>query len=577
MSASDYSVAPSENARLSGINLGEDMSLGDVDNSFRQMMADTKGLYLSLGSPVEAPADGVTDASPALQAAITAGDCVIPLRPQPYAVGTQITLPQGRHVLIAPGTRFKWIGATSTSPAGALFLMADNTFIGCPGDSEFRLECDGETPFLSVVAGFAVQNVRVVGAFGLNCTQAYFDVGLGGVPYDDVVTTAMKAAGDTRVINTSRNITIIGGGCDFPDHSPSGALGQPERAGALMAYCEQWEIRDARYTGSYAAVQYWGGDSGLAPWQDMGRLGPDAERKNVGGRIANCYGRRLGAGFWGSMGRDIQVTDSRCYDIGDVGHDHEGSVNITMTGCHGEDCRNGAYATFSYSKRIAIVGCTGRSTVKIYPLFRCYNVSQTQNNDDITIQGGKWECTDPTGPGSIDTAFGPCRQISILGTDLINTVLALNTWNSCRIIVKSNALTFPITSPVAFDAIAAGGTNDMGFGHPEVHVADNTVNAAVPQPAGSRAIYVVSADFNSSPHYNIACNSVWMPLSDGSYAPLGAAHSGQNGGLAAIFVFFGNRTDGPIQTSSAGAASAGSFFARQNYSSINADVGLTAV
>lgn len=50
MAVSDYSTTPASNTTISGINIAEGCPPGNINNAFRQMMADVKGLQAEIPS-----------------------------------------------------------------------------------------------------------------------------------------------------------------------------------------------------------------------------------------------------------------------------------------------------------------------------------------------------------------------------------------------------------------------------------------------------------------------------------------------------------------------------------------------
>lgn len=50
MAVSDYSTTPGSNVTISGINIAENCPPGNINNAFRQMMADVKGLQATIPS-----------------------------------------------------------------------------------------------------------------------------------------------------------------------------------------------------------------------------------------------------------------------------------------------------------------------------------------------------------------------------------------------------------------------------------------------------------------------------------------------------------------------------------------------
>ncbi len=79
MAVADYNVSPALNVTINGINIGEGMSRSDVNNAFRQIMADVKTFSLTVPTspiPLNQGGTGQTTAGPAFNAIAAAGGTV---------------------------------------------------------------------------------------------------------------------------------------------------------------------------------------------------------------------------------------------------------------------------------------------------------------------------------------------------------------------------------------------------------------------------------------------------------------------------------------------------------------------
>ncbi len=79
MAVADYNVSPALNVTINGINIGEGMSRSDVNNAFRQIMADVKTFSATVPTspiPLANGGTGQTTAGPAFNAIAAAGGTV---------------------------------------------------------------------------------------------------------------------------------------------------------------------------------------------------------------------------------------------------------------------------------------------------------------------------------------------------------------------------------------------------------------------------------------------------------------------------------------------------------------------
>ena len=506
------------------------------------------------------------DVTSFLQAAINAGDLTILKRA--YVISAPLVLPAGRTVKIEPGTRFLYKAET-----GAAFELADRTnILVTVAGGEWTVECPAPKSAVSCVQGFGVNHVKVTGAFGINCTQIFFETTARNTPYADVVTPDMKDAGDPRQVNVSRYIEVVGGGCTTTTGSPTNpSTWLYMRAGALMVWCYDWVVRDATYSYCYCGVQFWGGDSGFENFQNGSDF--NAVRKNRRFRILNCrmdYGH---AGFWGSFGQDFLVSTCFVYENIDVGHDYEGCKNGRGKNLHAENCYNGNYSTFALNEDILFENCDSVVTNKDYELFRQYNSSQNGAlNKGVAWHGGSLVCKDPTGLARIDSSFGPAKYIVFKGATIRNAYIDFNTNNNCIVIVQGNDIRWTIANPTAVNAITVGQLHNAGC-TPHADISDNVIYSEVEQPAGSRVFVAYTNDFNDYAHVAFRGNDCWVRLVGGGFAGAFCEDSGGNA-PAGRFMFEGNRIDGPIIVKKSGAGDPIGY-SRNNFTSGNADVTIT--
>jgi hypothetical protein len=516
--------------------------------------------------------DGVTSNRQAFLNMLADGGGIVPWQPQPYVIDDTVLFPVGATLLIEPGVRILWDGETpeNLGVGVAVFRVSGDNLIACTGGqgSVFTVECAVDTPTIAVVAGFSVNNVTVIGAFAKRCIQVHLNLNTGPVSYDDAITSGKPGA------NTNRFIKIVGGGCRF-DTSVFEDPAIINGSGAALFYCEDAEVREADYVNAYCGVQYWGGDSGFGAGQQGSD--PDAERKSKRIRIINCTTRDTTAGFWGSFGDDVTVEGCRSYNCHDVAHDHEGSQNVMVSNCYAENSYNGNYVTFALTRNgITYQNCVSMQSIRSRPHLRCYNASLSAgDNQGIVWRGGRFETTDLTGPGVLDTGFGPAGLIAIENATLINTRIDFTGLNN-QVRVIGNDFHFPFVSAGPFAAVKIAGIAGNSLqGRAIAIIEGNRVRTTAPQPAGTELFHVSVGDFNFADLVVIASNIAFLP-NTAVYSPIYMEHTGTNPGTASRFRVINNEMLGQIQTRSTGGVP-GVFSGRNNFDENDTPIPLTPV
>lgn len=182
--------------------------------------------------------------------------------------------------------------------------------------------------------------------------------------------------------------------------------------------------------GYYYGAMWWGGDSNPS---NNGAL--SNERKCVGLRAVGDIIFATKAGYWGSMGRAILLSNICVEGIGantDVGIDFEGCVDWSAVGCYAKDFRYGGLATFFYNDNGTFDACTGVVTVEGYRPFTINNSSQNINNRSLTYSNCKF-----IGEGATGVVYqqGAINDLTLRDCILRNVVVHLDSLNNGRITI----------------------------------------------------------------------------------------------------------------------------------------------
>ena len=457
----------------------------------------------------------------------------IPRRGPPYRLTRTVPISGGTIVLIEPGTRIVWAGPASDAsvqnagaPTAVFEAMGDDVVLATDGEGEAFVECEEPRPFVYAAGmrgrrGFTVRNIQA-----RNCQHVHVDS--SAREYGAVRTQGPDS-------NIARDVRVSGGGARFASPSTQG------HGSCLLTYVASAHVSDVHYENVGNGVQWWGGDAGLLHWQNGAR---ENERKCTGLLIERVSVKRAQTGgIWGSMGRDVTVRDCRVEECLDVGFDAEGSDDVIFERCTARNGHNGCFAAFFLNDGIRFVDCRGVVDNKAWPLFRTYNVTQSNSdNRNIAVEGGHFECLDPTGPGTMDCAMGPVRELEITGARLSNVRIDTVFLNMHRTRIANNELVFPHPLP-AVAAIRAGASQGLPDAPGGAIVENNRIVYEPSAAAGqgrAAAIEILEGDFNTSARSEVRGNVISGPFATGIIL---VSASG-NIGIVPAFDISGNRFEG---------------------------------
>jgi hypothetical protein len=451
----------------------------------------------------------------------------VPRRETPYRLTRTVNIPAGRTVTLEPGTRILWAGTTQPKGAsiGVFEAGGDDTALICEG-GEAIVECPAPSPLVYAAVMRGRRGFRVAGIQSRECQHVH--VGSTAPDYASVRTGPNG--------NVARDIRITGGGARYAQLQTKG------QGACLLQYVENCQVEGGRYENVPHGVQWWGGDAGLEPWQNGARAN---ERKcgNILVQQVSVRHANVG-GIWGSMGKNVVVRNCSVEDCLDVGFDAEGCLDTTFERCVARNGHNGCFATFSYCDRIRFVNCTGIVDDHRYPLFRVYNMSQSQaDNRSIEVAGGRFECRDRTAPGTMDTAMGPTQTLVIRDATLVNVRIDTAFFNMHRTSIVNNTLTFPY--PLSSIAAIRVGLSHSVIGDESARpggasVQGNRIRYTATSPNRATAIELYEDDFNSSPTSSAIGNTVEGPFNVG----ISVINASGNAGVVPTFKIAGNTVRG---------------------------------
>jgi len=454
-------------------------------------------------------------------------------RETPYQLTRPLRISGGKQVTIDPNTRFIWQGPESAKEGFvAIFeVVGDNVAIQVLHGGEAIVECPRPCPLVYAVGMRGHRGLTITGIQANECQHVRIDSSASA--YERVQTS-----GTDR--NIAIDIRIVGGGARYRSQSRAGD------GACRFAYAENCEIVGAHYENVSHGVQWWGGDAGLEQWQN-GRA--DNERKCRNILIHEVSVRNaLGGGIWGSMGRDIVVRDCFVDTALDVGFDAEGSSNVLFDRCTARNGHNGCFTMFALCDEIHLNNCHGLVDNKSFPLVRVYNSGLSNvDNKLVNIVGGTFECSDHTGPSSIDSASGPVQNMIIERANLRNVRIDTAFYNMHHTRIVGNDLTFPY----AFEksAIRAGSSKTLqtrtGIVAGSVVIENNVVRYMTDdRTTPATAISVREDDFNGSATIRIQDNTVTGPFATG----IAVTNATANVGIVPQFEISRNRFIGMLAT-----------------------------
>lgn len=450
----------------------------------------------------------------------------IPYRDLPYQLTRTLMLPAGSILTVDPDTRFFWNGPTD-QPIGVFEAAGDDTGIEVRGNGRAIVACPAPSPLVYAAAMHGRHGFSVVGIEAHECQHVM--VGAAG---KENYTTVRTQGVD---VNVARNVRISGGGARYTQPATRG------EGACKLAYVIGCHVSDVRYENVSHGIQWWGGDAGLEPWQNGARSN---ERKCVDLVIERASVHRANAGgIWGSMGRRITVRDCSVEECLDVGFDAEGCVDTIFERCTARNGHNGCFTTFALCDGVRFVDCRGVVDNHRYPLFRTYNITQNpQDNRVIQVTGGHFECTDPTAPGTMDTAMGPAQDLTISGATLANVRIDTAFSNMHLTRITGNDLSFPYPLG-AVAAIRAGASKGLitaaGVVAGSAIVQGNRITYTAVPTGRETAILLREDDFNSTATSHVADNTVSGPFATG----ISIINATANIGIVPVFEIKGNRFD----------------------------------
>ncbi len=463
------------------------------------------------------------DSDDALLARLLAsGKPHVPHRDAPYRLTRTLTLPAGSVVTVDPDTHFLWTGPTDRL-IGVFEAGGDDTGIEVTGSGKAFVACPVPSPLVYAAAMHGRRGFSVVGIEAHDCQHVL--VGAAGAENYHAVHTSDTGA------NVARDVRISGGGARYTAPATRG------EGACKLAYVVGCHVSDVHYENVSHGIQWWGGDAGLEPWQNGARSNA---RKCINLVIERASVRRANVGgIWGSMGRQIIVRDCLVEDCLDVGFDAEGCVDTVFERCSARNGHNGCFTTFALCDGVRFVDCQGAVDNHRYPLFRTYNATQSPaDNRVIQVVGGRFECTDRTAPGTMDTAMGPVQDLTISGATLLNVRIDTAFFNMHRTRITGNDLRFDYPlGPVV--AIRAGGSKGLGTVAGSAIVEGNRIIYTAAGTGRETAIQIREDDFNYSAISQIVYNTVSGPFATG----ISVINATANIGIVPVFEIKGNHFD----------------------------------
>lgn len=467
-----------------------------------------RGVCLGLGGvAVAAACEGLLPATtpPAtltddqfLAMRLTEPSATLPRRAEPYVLTKTVIVPANHTLAIDADTHIVFRPATAPeSLLGVFQAGGDNVAIVVNGGEAI---VESATPSTNVYAATAraVSDFTVIGLRGHNCGHVYIDGGTPGSAYADISTAGPGA-------NVARRIRIERGGASY-DRRPSTGHGA-----LMIRYGFDWSVTGCRYSDTFSGVEWWGGDAN--PVTGDGAAANERKCGNFVVKDVTVHNTAI-SGIWGSMGQDGVVSDCTISDCGDVGFDAEGCRRVTFRGCRSRDGVNGCFGTFFLNQDISFLNCDATATKSSLPVFRVHNPTlDMANNRRVVIRGGRWECRDVAGPSSIDTAEGPCAELTIEDAELVNVRIdtAYVGVHRTRIVGNRLVLPHPLGNRAA---IRVGGSKTLGSvaAVGDVLVAGNDIKASA---AGTAGIELFEDDTISSATATLRANRIAGPFEVG--------------------------------------------------------------
>ena len=458
--------------------------------------------------------DGVTDDASAIQAALDASATVF------FPVGNYLIVSK---IDLNTGNVLNGNGATITWDASDFANAIEGTDVT-------DVEING-LKFVSSVAvtaseAYAIKLTNVQQAKISDCKTELVNLIIAAAStttYADVVTDETNPS-----FNCSADILVEHCIVDGP-----GNVSQASQGGIYMQYVQRFAIDNCIVKNAGHGIEYIGGDSNPAVNGAVAN-----ERKCKHGTISNCVVENVnGGGIWGGMGDGIVVTGCTIKTCDDVGIDFEGSNNCTAVGNYVSDCANGGLTNFFFCRGITFSGNSVTQSDNSYPLYRCYNSSNSTDNKSVSLIGNTFVCTD-TDVSTVDFANGPAETINITGNTFINVVLSVYATNLKYVNIIGNSILLPTANSVALTGIRLNGVV-AGTSN----IKNNIVASDVTQPSGSAGIFVSGDDYNNANVHTIESNTT-----RGFDVDIKTDNYGTNAGVTVYFNILNNNFGVPVYT-----------------------------
>lgn len=214
-----------------------------------------------------------------------------------------------------------------------------------------------------------------------------------------------------RVLPTwlNRNTTFLGNVCRSR---------QIERdACGEFAYVDGATARNNMIYGFRDALFYWGGDA-----DKTGSAGNPRWARNID--FTGNYVDGSNGGIWGSMGQGVVFSANTVRNLHDVGIDFEGTVDGKAIGNTCTNAIHGCATVFFLNRKIVFTGNTVTQSNASHPLLRLYGSKLRGKNEDISITGNTFYCTDRKHMCVIDNQAGKFRGLFFSGNSAYRTNVA---------------------------------------------------------------------------------------------------------------------------------------------------------
>lgn len=272
-------------------------------------------------------------------------------------------------------------------------------------------------------------------------------------------------------------------------------------------------------------LEWWGGSAG-----EEGRTLTNprwaSKIKVRGGTAVNVV-----AGFWGSMGQEIAVTEVAADTCLDVCLDAESSTHIVFSEFTVQNSAKGGLATFFGSVRNEFGPGLVTSDTAASLLMFLHNVSADPlQSFEVKIHNVKFVCSDPT--TLCDLKLDPIGSVHFTDNELVNSRLTFVQTNNSGFDISRNRFSYTL-APATFSAIEIPG---QVFNYrPISEITGNVFVSRVKQPPGTFAISATITDSNFSDILLVRDNSTQGFSNDAKFVA-----NSHNNGVAPTFIFMSN-------------------------------------